>query len=58
LIGFLAYDIVLIGLFVDRFDEVTGAQLLSLSVYTGVIVLSGALAFFYLFVDERMRLHR
>ena len=30
LIGFLAYDIVLIGPFVDRFDEVTGRQLLSL----------------------------
>jgi hypothetical protein len=58
LIGFLAYDIVLIGPFVDRFDEVTGRQLLSLSVYTGVIVLSGALAFFYLFVDERIGLHR
>jgi hypothetical protein len=37
---------------------VTGRQLLSLSVYTGVIVLSGALAFFYLFVDERIGLHR
>ena len=52
LIGFLAYDIVLIGAFVDRFDEVTGRQLLSLIIYSAVLVFSGALAFYYLFVSD------
>jgi hypothetical protein len=55
LIGFLAYDLVLIGPFVDRFDEVSGRQLLSLSIYTAVLVLSGALAFHYLFLSDRTR---
>jgi hypothetical protein len=55
LIGFLAYDLVLIGPFVDRFDEVSGQQLLSLSIYTAVLVLSGALAFHYLFLSDRTR---
>jgi hypothetical protein len=56
LVGFLAYDIVLIGPFVDRFDEVSGRQLLSLIVYTAVLILSGALAFYYLFVSDETRL--
>lgn len=56
LIGFLAYDIVLIGPFVDRFDEVTGRQLLSLIIYSAVLVFSGALAFYYLFVSDETRL--
>jgi hypothetical protein len=56
LVGFLAYDIVLIGPFVDRFGEVSGRQLISLIVYTTVLIASGALAIYYLFVDERMRL--
>jgi hypothetical protein len=56
LIGFLAYDVVLIGPFVDRFDEVSGRQLLSLIVYTAVLAYSGALAFYYLFVSEKTRL--
>jgi hypothetical protein len=55
LIGFLAYDLVLIGPFVDRFDEVSGRQLLSLTIYTAVLVLSGALAFHYLFLSDRTR---
>jgi hypothetical protein len=58
LVGFLAYDIVLIGPFVDRFDEVSGRHLLSLSIYIAVLVYSGALAFYYLFVSERTRLGR
>jgi hypothetical protein len=56
LIGFLAYDIVLIGPFVDRFGEASGGQLLSLSIYTAVLLASGALAFYYLFVSESTRL--
>ena len=58
LIGFLAYDIVLIGPFVDRFDEVTGRQLLSLIIYSAVLVFSGALAFYYLFVGENCFINR
>jgi hypothetical protein len=41
---------------VDRFDEVSGRQLLSLVIYSAVLVFSGALAFYYLFVDEGTRL--
>ena len=55
LIGFLAYDIVLIGPFVDRFDEVSGRQLVSLSIYTAVLVLSGALALNYLLISDATR---
>jgi hypothetical protein len=58
LIGFLAYDVVLIGPFVDRFDEVSGRQLLSLIIYTAVLVYTGALAFYYLFVNDETRLGR
>ncbi len=56
LIGFLAYDIVLIGPFVDRFDEVSGRHLISLIVYTAVLVCSAALAFYYLLVRDETRL--
>ena len=56
LIGFLAYDIVLIGPFIDLFGEVSGRQLLSLIVYTAVLIYTAGLAFYYLFVDERTRL--
>ncbi len=56
LIGFLAYDIVLIGPFVDRFDEVSGRQLTSLIIYTAVLVYTAALAFYYLFVSDETRL--
>jgi hypothetical protein len=56
LVGFLAYDIVLIGPFIDRFDEVDGRQLASLIVYTTVLLLSAALAFHSLFVYEPTRL--
>lgn len=52
LVGFLAYDLVLIGPFVDRFDEVSGRRLLSLIIYTAVLVLSGALAFYYLLLSD------
>ena len=56
LIGFLAYDLVLIGPFVDQFSNVSGGQLTSLIVYTAFVVYSGALAVNYLFLDEATRL--
>ena len=57
LIGFLAYDLVLIGPFVDRFGEVSGGQLTSLIVYTAFVVYSGALAAYYLFGAPDTRLN-
>ncbi len=56
LVGFLAYDLVLIGPFVDRFDEVSGGELTSLIVYTAFVVYSGALAAYYLFVAPQTRI--
>ena len=55
LVGFLAYDLVLIGPFVDRFGEVSGGELTSLIVYTAFVAYSGALAIFYLFIDPATR---
>ena len=57
LIGFLAYYLVLIGPFVDRFGEVSGGELTSLIVYTAFVVYSGALAAYYLFVAPATRLN-
>ena len=56
LVGFLAYDLVLIGPFVDHFDVAEGGQLTSLVIYTAFVVYSGALAAHYLFVSPRTRL--
>ncbi len=56
LIGFLAYDLVLIGPFVDQFDDVSGGKLTSLIVYTAFVLYSAGLAFYYLFVHDATRL--
>ena len=56
LIGFLAYDLVLIGPFVDQFSVVSGGRLTSLIVYTAFVLYSGALAVHYLFFAEATRL--
>jgi hypothetical protein len=56
LIGFLAYDLVLIGPFVDRFGEVSGGEQTSLIIYTAFVVYSGALAAYYLFAAPATRL--
>ncbi|MGH2986124.1 MAG: hypothetical protein ACRDLO_05490 [Solirubrobacterales bacterium] len=56
LIGFLAYDLVLIGPFVDRFGDVSGGELTSLIVYTAFVVYSGTLAAYYLFAAPETRL--
>lgn len=56
LLGFLAYDIVLILPFLDHFDVARGAQRTSLILYTVVVVSSGLLAVYYLFLHPRTRL--
>ena len=56
LIGFLAYDLVLIGPFIGHFDEATGGKLLSLWIYTGVVVYTAGLAVYYLFMHPETRL--
>jgi hypothetical protein len=58
LAGFLAYDLVLIVPFLARFPVVPDSQRLSLVVYTAVVVGSGVLAAWYLFVDPRTRMGR
>jgi hypothetical protein len=55
LIGFLAYDLVLIGPFLAHFGTVEPAHRLSLILYVGVLVYSGALAVYYLFVNVETR---
>jgi hypothetical protein len=55
LVGFLAYDIVLIGPFADQFDDVSGGKLTSLIIYTAFVIYSGGLAAYYLFVDSETR---
>jgi len=55
LIGFLAYDLVLIGPYLAHFDSVHPAHRLSLILYVAVLVYSGALAAYYLFVNAGTR---
>jgi hypothetical protein len=56
LLGFLAYDVILIGPLLERFGDVSGAESLSLIVYTAVALASGALASYYLMVNPETRL--
>ena len=56
LAGFLAYDVVLIVPFLTRFPTVAPQNLVGLIVYTVVVVYSGLLASYYLFVRESTRL--
>jgi hypothetical protein len=55
LVGFLAYDLVLIGPFADQFGDVSGGRLTSLIVYTAFVLYSGGLAGYYLFVSPDTR---
>jgi hypothetical protein len=55
LLGFLAYDLVLLPAFLGYFSSVDEAHRLSLTIYTAVLVYSAALAGYYLFVDKRTR---
>ena len=51
LIGFLAYDLVLLGPFIDRFSVAEDGELLSLAVYTAFLLYSAALAVYYLWLE-------
>jgi hypothetical protein len=56
LLGFLAYDLILIVPFIEHFATVSINHLLSLVIYVAVIIYSGALAIYYLFVKKTTRL--
>jgi hypothetical protein len=56
LIGFLAYDLVLIVPFLQHFSRVRPEHWISLVIYTAVLIYSGALAAYYLFFAHRWRL--
>ena len=56
LLGFLAYDLVLIVPFLKHFASVRPEMHLSLTIYTAVVSYSGLLAIFFLFVHPRTRL--
>ena len=56
LLGFLGYDLILIVPFLRHFANVTPDHTVSLIVYVVVIVYSGALAVYYLFINRATRL--
>lgn len=56
LIAFLAYDLVLIGPFLTRLPTVAAENRLGLIIYTAVVILSGLVAIYFLFVDQPTRL--
>lgn len=56
LLSFLAYDLVLIVPFVALFDTVPPERMLNLVVYIAVLVYSGGLAVYYLFIDPKTRM--
>jgi hypothetical protein len=56
LLGFLAYDLVLIGPFLQHFSTVRPEMRLSLVLYTAVVVYSGLLAIYFLFLHPPTRL--
>jgi hypothetical protein len=55
LLSFLAYDLVLIVPFVLLFNTVKPGHMLSLIVYIAVLVYSGGLAIYYLFIHSQTR---
>lgn len=56
LIGFLAYDLVLIVPYLQHFATVSDEQRLSLIIYVAVIIYSGLLAMYFLFIHQETRL--
>jgi hypothetical protein len=56
LAGFLAYDVVLIVPFLQRLPTVAPQFQAGLIVYTAVVIYSGLLAFYYLFISKPTRL--
>ncbi len=55
LLGFLAYDLILIVPFLAHFSDVTPEHLLSLVLYVIVLIYSGVLAVYYLFINPNTR---
>jgi len=55
LLGFLAYALILILPFLAHFATVEPEHRLSLTIYTGVLIYSGALAIFYLLIYRPTR---
>ncbi|MFP3853641.1 MAG: hypothetical protein ACLFWD_05025 [Anaerolineales bacterium] len=58
LLGFLAYDLVLIVPFIQRLPNTPPEQFVGQLVYTAVVVFSGLLAGYYLFVHPPTRIWR
>jgi hypothetical protein len=58
LLGFLAYDLVLIGPYLAHLQHVRPENRLSLLIYLGAIIYSGLLAIYYLAVHPATRLWR
>jgi hypothetical protein len=56
LIGFLAYDLVLIGPFLQRVGTIQSQFRVSLLIYITVLIYSGLLAIYYLFVSPATRI--
>lgn len=56
LIGFLAYDLVLIVPFIARIPTIEENLRLNLYLYIGVLIYSGTLAIYYLFINTATRL--
>lgn len=55
LLGFLAYDVVLIAPYLNHFATVDPGLRINLVIYTGVIIYSGLLAIYYLFLNKATR---
>ncbi|MEA3155438.1 MAG: hypothetical protein QOK44_3027, partial [Betaproteobacteria bacterium] len=58
LLGFLAYDLVLIVPFIQHFKTVRPDLWINLVIYVAVIAYSGGLAMYYLFLKRETRLRR
>jgi hypothetical protein len=56
LLSFLAYDLVLIVPFILLFNTVEPGRVVSLIAYLAVLIYSGGLAVYYLFIDPQTRL--
>ncbi len=56
LAGFLAYDLVLLAPFLERFTTARGGSLASLIIYVAFLLYSGALASYYLFTSSATRI--
>lgn len=56
LAGFLAYDLVLLAPFLERFTTARGGSLASLIIYVAFLLYSGALASYYLFASNATRI--